>query len=68
MPTIAHPQLPWFLPLAGFMAWVGVRTTHGLAQREGRRGADIWIARLLTWFPLVIWLLSQLVASSSDLP
>lgn len=62
-----RPVMPWFLPIGLWVAWLGFRTSRGLATREGRRG-EAFLLLTLTGFPLLVWLFLQCVPSAAARP
>lgn len=63
-----HVVLPWFLPAASLVAWLGLRSARDFLA-EGRPGQKnaVWMV-VLMGFPLLIWLLAQFAAPSGGFP
>ncbi|NWJ40999.1 MAG: hypothetical protein HXX12_08510 [Geothrix sp.] len=54
-----HLVLPWFLPLATLVAWLGLRTARDLRAESGAgRKNAVWML-VLMFFPLFVWLMAQ---------
>lgn len=58
-----HLVMPWFLPMAAGVAFVGTRLAKGLFHREGRLGSDGLLMLTLAWFPLLMWIIAQFTAT-----
>lgn len=59
-----HLVMPWFFPLATFVACLGVKTARDL-RSEGRsaRTTGIWMLSLMS-LPLVFWFIAQFTTTS----
>ena len=57
-----HFVMPWFLPLASFAAWLGVRAVRDsrIEGETGRRSA--WWMLALMFLPLLFWLIAQFIS------
>ncbi|WP_306590592.1 hypothetical protein [Geothrix sp. 21YS21S-4] len=55
-----HLLLPWFLPAAALVGWLGTASARTLAP-GGRQGRDRVALLAVAWSPLLIWLLAQFV-------
>jgi hypothetical protein len=51
--------MPWFLPLAAFMGWLGTRMVREMGHRDSKRKGEAVLALTIMWFPLLAWLLTQ---------
>jgi hypothetical protein len=60
--VIVHLVMPWFLPLASFAAWLGIRAARDLRTEgeTGRRSA--WWMLILMFLPLFFWLIAQFIS------
>lgn len=57
-----HLVMPWFFPLAAFVAWLGVRSARELrAEAERARTNALWML-IVMFLPLLIWLANQVMA------
>jgi hypothetical protein len=58
-----HVIMPWFIPFAAAIGFMGTKT--GLAQRHltGKRGWDKnwWMLIVLGWIPAAVWAMAQFV-------
>ena len=55
--------MPWFLPLGIVVGVAGTRTASRTRRsiKSGKQEGGWWLLPLLSWFPLVCWLLAQFV-------
>ena len=51
--------MPWFLPLAAFIGWLGTRMALEMGSHDSKRKGEVVLALAIMWFPLVAWLLTQ---------
>lgn len=53
--------MPWFLPLAVFTGWLGTRMAREMGHHDSKRKGEAVLALAITGFPLVAWLLTQVI-------
>ncbi|MBP1770878.1 MAG: hypothetical protein H6P99_41 [Holophagaceae bacterium] len=51
--------MPWFLPLAAFMGWLGTRMAREVGRHDSKRTGEAALALAVMWFPLMAWILAQ---------
>jgi len=54
-----HLLMPWFLPLAAGLAFIGSRTARGIYRERGRNSPDGHLMLALAWIPLLVWVVAQ---------
>ncbi len=63
-----HIVMPWFFPLASFVAWLGMRSAHEMRHERGSANKNgIWMLVLMC-VPLFAWLLVQFLSQPGGLP
>jgi hypothetical protein len=60
-----HLVMPWFLPLAALVGWMGTASARTLLP-GGKQGGDRRALLVVAWVPLLIWLLVQFIDSGRN--
>jgi hypothetical protein len=61
---MAHRMI-WFLPLGLASGWSGIPVIRHLLRQGGpRHRSEAWFVLALTWLPLAVWLVNQLIDCS----
>lgn len=54
-------RMLWFLPVSVATGLGGLNLSRYLLRQGGKHRTEAWFVLMLTWLPLAIWLLNQVL-------